>query len=590
MRVVLPLFFLCLTGVCLIVACAGRAPVMTDENKTDFDQPIIRGDGLLITGSHIFDRLQFSEFQKSGGILPESELRRFIDTLLIDTLTGLEARHVDLRQHYLDYWSYRFRFLDFAVKAYFDEVVRFNITADSSEIIDFYESNLDVFTYEEQVELWHILVAPIVLLTGPDSSVFNTLDSAALDSAVRSIAFSLYDSITAGAQFADIAIRHSHDQISVLAGGYVGWTPRNRYIDPFDSVAFALEPGGVAQPYRDRDGWHIVMITDHVEDGPAPLTNQRVYNGARDMVIAQKVERRSQAVLDSLMDGVQFTFREDLLDSNSSLIDDTVWAAVVNDRDTIDYRFLKNYETEYIMRFGSATMNKAVRQHLLFQIGRRFTVLHALESAGLDQREYIQNERRRLRANAAKSVLEAQRFDPSWRPDDSTVRAHYEANLHEYHTDKPLTISVITANDSLLAAYLTDLANSGYDLTDLVKNYVPREQGMKARLQESIEVGPDDVPRALWSSAFATRVGQSSRVARIDDTTYAFARVLKRRESQSYDQVRGSIVSHLTNQYRRQQVNTILDRLKEKYNIDIAESLPTIRLRPYVERTMQPAG
>ncbi len=585
MRVVLSLSVVLLVLVSLLTGCGAQAPVLSDENKDQFSRPLIRGTGLAITGSHIFDRLQFSEFGKPGGVLPEADLRRFIDTLLLDTLTGLEAKYVDLRDHYTDYWSFRLRYQDFGVRAFFDETIGFKVTADSAEAVAYYEAHKDQFSYKEQVELYHILISPTVLARGPDSSLYGPLDSAALDAVARDYAFALYDSINAGAVFERIAGDHSHDQLSVLSGGYIGWTPRERYIDPFDSVAFSLQKGEMAPPYRDRDGWHIIMISDRVDEGPAPITDQKVFDAARDFVRAEKIDTRSQQVIDSLMSGVQYVFHDPLLDSNSSQIDDTVWAAIVDGRDTIDFRYLKNYETEYILKYGQGTLTPVIKRSLLYQIGRRFVIMRALAETGLDQRDYIQLERQRLEHIASKSVLEALRFDPSWRPDDSTVRAYFDEHIDEFQIDRPLTVAVIYAGDSLLAVYLRDLANSGYDLQDLVDNYVPREQGMSARLTPAADVGPNDLPKQLYDMAMATRVGSTSEIARIDDTTFAMAKLLNRRQSQSFDQARGSIISRLTLQYRKARVEQTLASLKAKYNIEIETSLPQVRLRPYALRT-----
>lgn len=578
---------------CLFVAC-GQTPVITDENKSTFDQPLAWGDGFTIPASHVFDRMQFAEIGKPGGILPDSEVRRFLDTLLLDTLTGLEANNVNLRDHYLAWWSYRLRYQDFAIKAFFDEMIRYKIFADSAEVTDFYETHKDQFSYSEQVELYHILISPQVLAIGPDSSIYGVLDSVALDQAARDYAFAIYDSIQAGEPFEDLAMRHSHDQISVLGGGYLGWTPRGRYIDPFDSVAFALQPSQTAAPYRDRDGWHIVMISDHVDEGPAPLSEQRVWDGARDMVIAEKVAVRSQQVVDSLMTGVGFEFNTDLLDSNSAQIDDTVWAAVVISpdsiswRDTLDFRFLKNYETEYIMRYGQASLNQTIKRSLLYQIGRRFVVMRALDSSGIAERDYIKAERHHLRHQAAKSVLQSSRFDVAWQPSEEEIKAYFDSHIDEFQTDKPLTVAVITANDSVLAVYLRDLANSGYELEDLVENYVPRDEGMEATLQPATAVGPSDLPEPLYTAAIGTRAGATSDVTRIDDSTFAICKVFDRRESRSFDQVRGSILSTLVQQYRRTSIEQVYQSLKDKYHAQTAETLPKIRLRPYVERTRTP--
>ncbi|MBD5341562.1 MAG: hypothetical protein HDR94_08305 [Bacteroides sp.] len=63
------------------------------------------------------------------------------------------------------------------------------------------------------------------------------------------------------ADFADLATRYSDDKGSARQGGMLPWFGRGEMVQPFDSIAFAMDENTICEPFRTRFGWHIINKT-----------------------------------------------------------------------------------------------------------------------------------------------------------------------------------------------------------------------------------------------------------------------------------------------------------------------------------------
>ncbi len=68
----------------------------------------------------------------------------------------------------------------------------------------------------------------------------------------------IQDSLKAGADFAELAMRNSQDPGSAPKGGDLGWFQRARWIQPFDEEAFRLKPGQMSGIVRTIYGYHLI--------------------------------------------------------------------------------------------------------------------------------------------------------------------------------------------------------------------------------------------------------------------------------------------------------------------------------------------
>ncbi|MBM3266777.1 MAG: peptidylprolyl isomerase [Candidatus Sericytochromatia bacterium] len=107
-------------------------------------------------------------------------------------------------------------------------------TVSPDEARKFYDGNPEHFKVAEEVKASHILVK------------------------TEQEAKDLVKRIKGGADFGDLARKHSEDSGSKAQGGDLGFFGKGRMVPEFEAAAFALGPGGVSAPVKSQFGWHVI--------------------------------------------------------------------------------------------------------------------------------------------------------------------------------------------------------------------------------------------------------------------------------------------------------------------------------------------
>lgn len=124
-----------------------------------------------------------------------------------------------------------------------------NITVSRRETEEFFEAFRDsLLDVEEEVELYHILKIP--------SKSGEVLDN------VKTLAGKILDSIKAGGDFSDFAVRYSDDKGSAIAGGDLGFTRRGQFVKEFEEAAYALKEGEISGLVESTFGIHIIQLLE----------------------------------------------------------------------------------------------------------------------------------------------------------------------------------------------------------------------------------------------------------------------------------------------------------------------------------------
>ena len=90
--------------------------------------------------------------------------------------------------------------------------------------------------------------------------------TAADSAAARQRAETLRAEIVGGADFADVARRESADSASGAQGGDLGRGARGRFVEEFESAAYALGPGQISQPVLTDFGYHLIRVDERKGD------------------------------------------------------------------------------------------------------------------------------------------------------------------------------------------------------------------------------------------------------------------------------------------------------------------------------------
>jgi peptidyl-prolyl cis-trans isomerase SurA len=101
-----------------------------------------------------------------------------------------------------------------------------------------------------QTQARHIMVAP---------SEIRTEDQA------HRLIEDIHQRIINGESFNALARQYSDDNMSVVAGGEIGWTSEGSMPPDFESVIASLEIGELSEPFRTTAGWHVAEVMDRRE-------------------------------------------------------------------------------------------------------------------------------------------------------------------------------------------------------------------------------------------------------------------------------------------------------------------------------------
>lgn len=576
---------ICLGIVYLSLMASGcRPPVITERNIDQYDYIVAAADNRFsLTMPQLYDLISHSQLVPRGGTLDAEGVKAFLDSILCDTLAGFKASELEFDQYYEYHRTYRQRYHHFLARRYFEEVVYSKISTDSQEVVDFYWSRPDLFTAEEQVLLHQILISPIGLKDGPDSLYYRSLTTEQLDRETAEYAYQIRKLLDLGEPFFQVALKYSHDRTQATGGGLVGWTKRGIYLDPFDSVAFSMKPGGISQPYRDETGWHILYIEDYLPEGIPPLDEQ-VFEVAKKSLETDKANKLGLPLLDSLSQQRRLVFNEELLDTNVYLVERTAWAAIVNEQDTIDFYEMSTVEERFRKMYRVPNTTPEMKKEMLHLLAEKYVVVQAARALGIDTLPEVVAQKASLRQKYAKQVVLQDRSDPGWIPPDNLIEKYYNEHINEYLVEKPLKVQHIITEDSVFGEFLRDQAMAGVDLIELAKEYYPGEPSIRADLANLGDISSKDVPSEFYQAALLTPVGEVSHPVKTQ-YGYHIIKVLRRTDSVRVDHVRSKIVSISKRDHAAEVFHKYRDELYARYNVRFPGKICPIHLKPLDYRT-----
>lgn len=88
---------------------------------------------------------------------------------------------------------------------------------------------------------------------------------------------SIYRELKAGADFAEMAKALSQDPGSARQGGQLPWLFRNQTLKEFETVAMALQPGEMSEPFLSPVGYHIVLMNERKQFEPYEFHQKSIY-------------------------------------------------------------------------------------------------------------------------------------------------------------------------------------------------------------------------------------------------------------------------------------------------------------------------
>ncbi len=115
----------------------------------------------------------------------------------------------------------------------------------------------------------------------------------------RSLAESILSQAQQGIDFTDLAKQHSDDPGSAANGGDLGIVTRGQMVKPFEDAVFSMRQGDLAGPIETQFGYHIILLTEQVDE------RQKTLAEARADVEAEAATAAAEAMFAELIDPFQ---------------------------------------------------------------------------------------------------------------------------------------------------------------------------------------------------------------------------------------------------------------------------------------------
>tara|TARA_R110002124_G_scaffold148451_1_gene313957 strand:+ start:2176 stop:3489 length:1314 start_codon:yes stop_codon:yes gene_type:complete len=65
-----------------------------------------------------------------------------------------------------------------------------------------------------------------------------------------------------GADFGELAKKHSEDIGTALGGGDLGWSLPGQFVPEFEQIMGSIDTMAISEPFRTQFGWHILQVTE----------------------------------------------------------------------------------------------------------------------------------------------------------------------------------------------------------------------------------------------------------------------------------------------------------------------------------------
>jgi len=147
---------------------------------------------------------------------------------------------------------------------------------------DYYGKNIAIYQRPGRVKARHILIRP-------DAKEEDGIKAKkeALEKARKILA-----DIKKGADFSEIAKKHSQDPGSSPRGGDIGYFGRGAMVKPFEDAAFALKKGQISGIVETEYGFHIIKADDKEEEGVLPF--EKVKKDIENSIVAEEAGKMAR--------------------------------------------------------------------------------------------------------------------------------------------------------------------------------------------------------------------------------------------------------------------------------------------------------
>jgi parvulin-like peptidyl-prolyl isomerase len=201
-------------------------------------QELARINGIVITEKDFMDRVDSLPEKDRKGLDKEKFMNKLIDEELL--IREAQKKNLQDKEEYQrKVETYKKELLvDLYLRQYLNE----NNTEENQR--KYYEENIEKYKSPEMVRI-------SIIMVGKEDEAKDILKKA-----------------REGEDFAELAKKYSKDHTAAKGGDY-GYRAQKVLRKDFADVAFSMKVGDISEPVKASDGYYIIKLTDHKEEGTA---------------------------------------------------------------------------------------------------------------------------------------------------------------------------------------------------------------------------------------------------------------------------------------------------------------------------------
>jgi peptidyl-prolyl cis-trans isomerase C len=390
------------------------------------DNPVLA----KIEGKEILTSDLNDVFERSGISFPsyDEELKQretILDSLIIQKILVEEAykRHIDASEEVSRIvLASKDRFL---LDILFQREIADKVKINDADLKDFYDK------LENKIQVSNIL--------------FSSEDSAKM----------IYDSLKNGANFEDMAVRHSIDRSAQTNRGDLGFIVWGRLEPTFTIEAFKLSPGEFSQPFKTKYGWHIAKVTNrepNTERGSFENMKSDIHSTMENIQRTQLLENYRDELKKKFPVKVDAPTCEYVLHRRASLYPPQILETMP--KNDFDINQLDRDEKEMVLATwdgGQITLgqyltklrkvNNAAKPDFdnaekmadfVFQLNFMDILAIQARRQGLEDDSEFKNKIEKFKELAMADVMENDSIPAPAPPDEGQMRQYYEDHLDEF--------------------------------------------------------------------------------------------------------------------------------------------------------------
>lgn len=236
------------------------ANVLTKLLRSAPDTPLVKWDGGELTIGQIFMAGELKMYSSLAPGRAAEKIDRAIRQSVNTSLIKLEARDRKIAEvpevaSAID--AFEAKLMESAL---YTKHVLVGVKVEEQDVLDAYEKQKDKLMKAERRRVAHIAVA------------------------TEAEAKELKARIEKGGEFADL-LKRSLDVPSVKTGGDLGWIDKEKVAETFEPL-FKLPVGGLADPIKSENAWHVVRVTEI--EPPRPYAFEEVKEKLRKNLLEKK--------------------------------------------------------------------------------------------------------------------------------------------------------------------------------------------------------------------------------------------------------------------------------------------------------------